>query len=130
MIRTIALWTNWAVLALFSVAMFATSRLHAFGPESLFPILPFATALANYHFQPQLAMVWLAMALNVLFCVIAIAAIIAVSLGKTDQPVIAALAITLLIALPCAFNVRNMLRIRLRLKQDQHRSPADEASPR
>jgi hypothetical protein len=116
MIRTVAIWTNWVVVALFFVAMLATSQINTLGAASLFPLLPYASALANYHLQPNLPMVWTSLGLNVLFCVISGIALIAVFLGKTDRPIVAALGILLLVALPCAFNVRNMLRIRVSLK--------------
>jgi hypothetical protein len=118
MMRTIAIWTNWIVVALFLFVMFAKSQVNTSGMASLLPLLPFATALANYHFRPKLPMVWASLALNVLFCVMAAIAVIAVSFGKVDRPVVAALGVLLLVGLPCAFNVRNMLRIRLRLKQE------------
>lgn len=116
MIRTIAISVNWIVLALFFVAMLATAQTNAMG-AAIIPLLPFGTALANYHFRPKLPMVWLSLALNMLFCVIGLFAIVAAMLGKTDKPVVAVTAALLLLTLPCAFNVRNMLRIRLRLKQ-------------
>ena len=118
MTRTLAIWTNWVVVTLFFVAMLATSQINTLGAASVFPLLPYASALANYHFHPKLPMVWTSLGLNVLFCVISGIALIAVFLGKTDRPIVAALGILLLVALPCAFNVRNMLRIRLRLKEN------------
>jgi hypothetical protein len=117
MIRTIAISVNWIVLVLFFVAMLATAQTNAMG-AAIIPLLPFGTALANYHFRPKLPMVWLSLALNVLFCVIGLIGIVAAILGKTDKPVVAVVAVLLLLILPCAFNVRNMLRICLRLKQN------------
>jgi hypothetical protein len=117
MIRTIAISVNWIVLVLFFVAMLATAQTNAMGPAIIL-LLPFGTALANYHFRPKLPMVWLSLALNVLFGVIGLIGIVAATLGETDKPVVAAVAVLLLLILPCAFNVRNMLRIRLRLKQN------------
>lgn len=116
MIRTIAISVNWAMLALFFVAMLATSQTNAIG-AAIIPLLPFGTALANYHFRPKLPMVWLSLALNVLFCVIGVFAIVAAALGKSDKPVPLVVLVILLFTLPCVFNVRNMLRIRLKLKQ-------------
>jgi amino acid transporter len=118
MIRTIAIWINWIVLALFLVSMLVTSQLSAAGAVGLVPLLPFGTALASYHFRPRLPLVWLSLALNVLFCVVGLFGIVAVFLGMTDRPVVAVVAVLVLLMLPCAFNVRNMLRIRLRLKSN------------
>ena len=118
MIRTVAIWTNWIVLALFLVSMLVTSQLSTVGAPAFVPLLPFGTALANYHFRPRLAMVWLSLALNVLFCVVGVFGIVAALLGMTDRPVVAVVAVLVLLMFPCAFNVRNMLRIRLRLKSN------------
>jgi len=118
MIRAIAIWINWIVLVLFVVSMLATSQLSTVGVASIVSLLPFGTALANYHFRPRLPLVWVSLALNVLFCVVGVFGIVAAFLGMTDTPVVAVVAVLLLLMLPCAFNVRNMLRIRLRLKSN------------
>ena len=116
MTKTIAIWVNWVMLALFFIAMLATAQLYRVG-AAIMTLLPFGTALANYHFKPKLPMVWLSLALNVLLCVIGLFASVAALLGKSDKPGVAVAAVLLVVTLPCAFNVRNMLRIRLGLKR-------------
>lgn len=88
------------------------------GPESLIPLLPYATALSTYHFRPKLPMVWVSLALNVILCAIGVFALVAALFGFAAQPLLAGVFGLFLFVIPCGFNVRNMLQIRRALKQN------------
>jgi len=126
MFRTIALILNWPALAVLVVGMGGLLRanFNLVGPETLIPLLPYATALATYHFQPKLPMVWASLALNVLLFVIGLFGVVAAVAGMAAQPFVAGVLALLVFVVPFGFNVRNMLRIKRGMNMPNNRLQA------
>lgn len=114
MIKTTALVLNWAALAVLVIGIGGLIRTNSniVSPASFVPLLPYATALATYHLPPRLPMVWVSLALNVLFAVIGLFGVVAAVTGFAAQPLLAGVVAMLVLVIPCGFNVRNMLRIK------------------
>jgi len=125
MFRRIALVLNWSALAVLIIGIggLLRSNINVVGPESLITLLPYATALATYHFQPKMLMVWASLILNVFLCAIGLFGVIAAVTGIAAQPLVAAVLSLVVFVIPCGFNVRNMSRIKRAMKQNMANKP-------
>ena len=121
-----AIVINWVMLALFGVAFFVLLvRFPArSGIGSLFPLLPYATALLAFKSAPNRRIAGVGIFINALLVVGGTVGLAASVAGKTDEPMVTGIVSVLLLA-PAALNW-----LLLKWTWDRARAAAQSANKR